>query len=135
MTVTTSVPEAPRGDTRELRALELFRSRGHEIRRTGPHTYLVPSCTGEHLYRVDYAVESCECDDHARRRVNCKHILCVGVLVSKRRAARAKIWAACDGCGRRCRRSELAEVVESLTYHPGDILCGGCAASSDAETL
>ncbi len=131
---TTSVAPATRPDTRETRALELFRSRGDEIRRTGPHTYLVPSCTGEGVYRVDYAVESCECDDHARRRANCKHILCVGVLVSKRRAKRART-SACDGCGRRVRRSELSEVVESLTYHAGDALCPSCAAASDAETL
>ncbi len=131
---TTSVAPATRPDTRELRALELFRSRGHEIRRTGPNTYLVPSSTGEGSYRVDYAEESCGCEDHRRRRTNCLHILAVGILVSKRRAARARS-SACDGCGRRVRRSELAEVVESLTFHAGDVLCPSCAASSDAETL
>ncbi len=97
--IETSVPSAARPDTREARALELFRSRGHEI-----------------------------------RRVNCKHVLVVGILVSKRRAARART-SACDGCGRRVRRSKLAEVVESLTFHAGDVLCPSCAASSDAETL
>jgi hypothetical protein len=33
-------------NTRELRVLALVRARGHEIVRTGPWTYLVPSCTG-----------------------------------------------------------------------------------------
>lgn len=130
--MTIAQPAHP--NTRESRALELFRSRGHEIRRTGPNTYLVPACSGEGSYLVDYADESCDCPDHAHRRANCKHILAVGVLVSKRRAARART-SACDGCGARFARRELAEVVGSLTFHPGDVLCPSCLASSDADTL
>lgn len=130
----TSVAPSRTPDTRESRALELFRSRGHEIRRTGPNTYLVPSATGPGFYDVDYARESCTCPDHEHRGLNCLHVLCVGVLVSKRRAARARS-SACDGCGERFPRRDLAEVVESLTFHPGDVLCPSCAASSDAETL
>ena len=37
-------------DTREERALALYRTRGAEIVRTGPHTYLVPSCSGRGTY-------------------------------------------------------------------------------------
>ncbi len=131
MTLTTSVPSATRLDTRETRALELFRSRGHEIGRVSRDVYLVPSCSGRHRYTVDYAEETCSCPDHRGRRVNCLHILAVGVLVSKRRAARART-SACDGCGRRCRRSELVELVEGehdgLTHFDGELLCPACAA-------
>ena len=134
MAVTTSLPEPARPDTRELRALELFRSRGGEIRRTGPHTYRVPSNTGDGSYVVDYSREACSCPDHEHRGVNCLHILAVGVLVSKRRATRA-LTSACDGCGRRFPLRALSEVVESLTFNIGDLLCPACLASSDAEVL
>ena len=68
MTVTTSVPKAPRPDTRESRALALYRQRGAEIVRTGPHTYLVPSCSGSGTYAVDYEAESCDCPDFTMPR-------------------------------------------------------------------
>ncbi len=86
MTVTTSVPKAPRPDTRESRALALYRTRGAEIVRTGPHTYEVPSCSGRGSYAVDYEAESCDCPD-ARRHpdLNCKHLLAVAVKMAKRR--------------------------------------------------
>ena len=62
MTLTPSLP-----DTRELRAFELFRARGHEIVRTGPWTYLVPSCTGTGSWAVNYKRETCDCPDFERR--------------------------------------------------------------------
>jgi hypothetical protein len=63
----------PNGDTRELRALELYRRRGHEIRHVGEDLYLVPSGTGRGFYSVDYREEACDCPDSLRRRENCKH--------------------------------------------------------------
>ena len=76
---------APRPNTRELRALELYRTRGHEIRHVDQDLYLVPSCTGRGFYSVDYREETCDCPDFLRRGENCKHILAVGVLAAKRR--------------------------------------------------
>ncbi len=79
-----SVAEAPRLDTRELRALDLYRTRGHEIHRFGTGLYRVPSCSGGGYYTVDYLDETCTCPDfRRRRRENCKHILAVGVHVAK----------------------------------------------------
>jgi hypothetical protein len=73
-------------DTRETRALALYRSRAGEIERIGEDLYLVPSCTGEGRYRVDYERETCNCPDSRRHPgLNCKHVLCVGVLRAKRR--------------------------------------------------
>lgn len=95
MTVTTSVPEAPRPDTREKRALALYRERGAEIVRTGPYTYLVPSCSSEAggSYAVDYEVESCDCPDFTLRgRLTgepCKHVYAVGIHRAKRRGQRS----------------------------------------------
>ncbi len=77
-------------NTRELRALELYRTRGHEIRQASPgeDLYLVPSCTGRGFYVVDYREETCDCPDHEITHENCKHILAVGVHVAKRRRPR-----------------------------------------------
>lgn len=81
--------ESPHGsaNSRELRALELYHERGRDIERLTPDVYLVPSCTGEETYRVDYAAESCSCPDHEIRGEVCKHILAVGILRAKRRGA------------------------------------------------
>ena len=43
---TISIAPPPRGGTREVRALRLYEERGAEIVRTGPWTYIVPSCSG-----------------------------------------------------------------------------------------
>ena len=92
---TTTVAHPPTPDTRESRALALYRERGAEIVRTGPHTYLVPSCSGRGSYAVDYEAESCDCPD-ARRHpgLNCKHLLAVAVKRAKRRGASARRLAA-----------------------------------------
>ena len=75
----------PNGNTRELRALELYRRRGHEIRHVDQDLYLVPSCTGRGFYSVDYREETCDCPDHEIRQENCKHILAVGIYHAKHR--------------------------------------------------
>ena len=96
MTVKTTIPKAPRPDTRQSRALALYRTRGAEIVRTGPHTYLVPSCSGGEPYAVDYAEETCECPDFTIPRPGreagapCKHVYAVGILRAKRRGQSAR---------------------------------------------
>ncbi len=87
----TSVAPATRPDTRELRALALYRERGAEIVRTGPWTYLVPSCSGGEPYAVDYKRESCDCADALRHPdLNCKHLLAVAVKRARRRGDSAR---------------------------------------------
>ena len=81
--------------TREQRALRLFEMRGHEIEQAGEAVYWVPSWAGERTYTVRYPVdegeqESCECADHVFRGVNCIHILCCAIRVSKKRAQRRR---------------------------------------------
>jgi hypothetical protein len=73
--------------TRAERALELYNARGRDIERIAPNLYLVPSCSGEGTYRVDYEAETCSCPDHEIRGEVCKHILAVGILRAKRRGA------------------------------------------------
>ncbi len=94
---TTSVAPATRPDSRESRALALHRARGHEIVRTGPHTYEVPSCSGAGTYAVDYERETCDCPDALRYpEHNCKHLLAVAVKRAKRRGATARRLAALE---------------------------------------
>lgn len=62
--------------------------RGAEIVRTGPWTYLVPSCTGTGSWAVNYRRERCDCPDYERRGVPCKHIYAVGIKRAKRRGGR-----------------------------------------------
>ncbi len=90
MTVGSTIPGVPRSDTRGLRALALVQARGHEIVRTAPFTYNVPSCTGEDFYVVRYDKETCECPDATRHpEITCKHVYAVGIHRAKRRGGRA----------------------------------------------
>ncbi len=116
----------PNGDSRELRALELYRTRGHEIRNVGEDLYLVPSCTGRGFYSVDYREETCDCPDFLRRGENCKHILTVGVHVAKRPRHRSHICN--DGwvtIGQIVVDPESGEEVEEFALY----LCRRCVDS------
>ena len=94
---TVTIPRPTTPDTRETRALELYRTRGREIVRTGPFTYEVPSCTGRGTYAVDYARETCDCPDALRHPdLNCKHLLAVAVKRAKRRGDTALRLAALE---------------------------------------
>lgn len=82
----TTIPEAPRGDTREVRALALYRERGAELVRTGPYTHLVPSMSGGEPHAVNYKTERCDCPDMEYRDVLCVHVYTVGIHRAKCRA-------------------------------------------------
>jgi hypothetical protein len=83
-------------NSRAERALELYHERGRDIERISPDVYLVPSCSGEGVYRVDYGAESCSCPDHEIRGEVCKHVLAVGILRAKRRGATLRSLAALE---------------------------------------
>ena len=78
--------------TRELRGLSLYRERGDEIERIWPHTYSVPSCSGETFYVVRLDREVCECPDFERHERPCKHVYAASVAAAKGRA-RTKVGA------------------------------------------
>jgi len=124
----TIAQEAPRLTTPAERALELYRTRGHEIRLAGEDLYLVPSCTGQSFYSVDYREETCDCPDFLRRHENCKHILAVGVLVAKHRH---HSHACNDGwvtVGQIVLDPETGEEVEEYALY----LCRRCAEEARA---
>jgi|SRR5829696_9220854 len=119
----------PNGDTRELRALELYRDRGHEIRHVDQDLYLVPSCTGRGFYSVDYREETCDCPDHEIRGENCKHILAVGIYHAKHRHSEATPHACNDGwitLGQIVVDPETGDETEEYALY----LCGRCAERS-----
>ncbi len=73
-------------NSRELRALELYRTRGRDIQQIAPGVYRVPSQDGSRSYDVLYGdLEECPCPDHQHRGVNCVHILVVGIYHAKHR--------------------------------------------------
>ncbi len=78
-------------DARALRALALYRERGAEIERTGPHTYLVPSCSGTGTWAVNYRRETCDCPDAlSNPDLSCKHVYAVGIHRAKRHGGSAR---------------------------------------------
>ncbi len=84
---TTTILEAPRGDTREVRALRLYRERRQDIVLIDRDTYEVPSQDGTRVYEVVYGgeVETCTCPDFVYRNLSCVHLLAVGACRAKRR--------------------------------------------------
>ncbi len=77
-------------DTREKRALALYRERRHEIERIAPDVYVVPACSARGgYYKVDYEAETCTCPDaEFHPEHSCKHVLVVGILRAKHRRPR-----------------------------------------------
>ena len=84
-TITVAHPPTP--DTRELRALALYRERRQDIVLIDRDTYEVPSQDGTRVYEVVYGgeVEICTCPDFVYRGVACIHLLAVGACRARRR--------------------------------------------------
>ena len=86
-TTKDSAPAHP--STRELRGLRLHQEHADEIERILPHTYSVPSCSGETTYTVRLAPRvHCDCPDFERRGEPCKHVFAATVAASKIRGRR-----------------------------------------------
>ncbi len=83
----TSLTEGRHPDTRESRALALYRTRQQDIVLIGRDTYEVPSQDGTRVYEVVYGgeVETCTCPDFVYRNVSCGHLLAVGACRARRR--------------------------------------------------
>ena len=127
--------------TRELRALELYRTRGHEITQIAAGVFRVPSQDGERSYDVLYGErEECPCPDHQYRHVSCVHLLLVGIAHAKRRFTTVRTISAagdpfvhaatlaaalaaeeCAECG-----VSVAGADEGVVALNGEVLCHGC---------
>ena len=84
---TISLPNATTTDTRQSRALALYRERRQDIVVIGRDRYEVPSQDGTRVYEVVYGgeVETCTCPDFVYRNVSCVHLLALGACRAKRR--------------------------------------------------
>ena len=83
----TTIPAPRPTDTRQSRALALYRTRRPDIVLIGRDTYEVPSQDGTRVYEVVYGgeVETCTCPDFVYRNLACVHLLAVGACRAKRR--------------------------------------------------
>jgi len=119
----TSVQQPEQQSTRELRGLALYKEHGDEIEFENG-AWLIPSqsaLTSVYEVVLGRRGESCECKDFEFRGGQCIHVYAAVIARSK--------TAACSGCRRRIRHRDLIEVTEdheSLTWFPGDQLCGPC---------
>ena len=80
--------------TRAERAIALYNERGHEIRKVGPQTYLVPGCSAD-SYTVDLFAETCNCPDYEHRCAEedgllCKHLYAAVIYREKVERARLR---------------------------------------------
>ncbi len=84
---TISLPNATTTDTRQSRALALYRERRQDIVVIGRDRYEVPSQDGTRVYEVVYGgeVETCTCPDFVYRNLSCVHLLAVGACRARRR--------------------------------------------------
>jgi hypothetical protein len=132
---TKRIPRAPRATTTEHPPQEIRRSRGiaiatnrlKEIKQLSPGCYSVPASKSSEAYVVTVRpVEACSCEDSLRTGNRCKHRHAVLHMLRKS--------GVCEGCGVRHWNEYLFEVVDSLTFFEGDMICSGCAAGTASET-
>ncbi len=133
---TKRIPRAPRATTTEHPPDEARHSRGvaiatnhlREIKQLAPGTYSVPASKASEAYVVTVRpVEACSCPDSLFSGHRCKHRHAVLHMLRKS--------GVCEGCGVRHWNEYLREVVDSLTFFEGDMICGGCAADTASETV
>ena len=122
MTVDTTIPAPTGGDTRETRALALYRAHRRQIVLIDRDTYECPSQDGTRVYKVTYghdAVESCDCPDSTYRHVACIHLYAVALCRARRRGDTARRLAAMEDRARNEmlspeERGELLDTVARL---------------------
>jgi hypothetical protein len=100
------------------RGLALAQEYFEEITRVSPWIWSVPSATGAGIYACNLKTGECSCEDRTPAGEADKH-----VVAAKYKKAKT---ATCSGCSERLRHRDLVEVVESLTYFEGDLLCPEC---------
>ena len=81
------------GTKRCDRGINLYWQHRDSIERTGPSSYLDPSCSSNEMYRVDLELQYCSCPDHQKAKelgVRCKHLVAATIYRAKGRAARKR---------------------------------------------
>ena len=74
------------GTTRCERGIALYWQHRDHIERTGPSSYLVPSCSSNERYSVELSLGYCSCPDRERAKllnVSCKHVVAATIHHAK----------------------------------------------------
>ncbi len=87
------------------------------------------------VYTVEADTFRCDCPDSRRRHAVCKHGIAAYILErALRRSSPSMVsGGGCAGCS--ASGVELFEVVDSLTFFAGDLVCRTCADSTASETV
>ncbi|MGH3086280.1 MAG: hypothetical protein ACRDSJ_03040 [Rubrobacteraceae bacterium] len=121
----------------------------------GSRSFTVRSCSKlRKVYSVEAGSFRCDCPDARRRHAACKHGIAAYVLEralptgdtrrpSDPTGANIKVKApegalpgpGCAGCSEAKPGVELFEVLDSLTFFAGDLVCRDCADSTASETV
>lgn len=83
----------PQATSRVQRGVALYWRYRESTERTGPSSYLVPSCSGEGHYSVELGLQYCSCPDHQKAKEldeRCKHVIAATIYRAKSRAARKR---------------------------------------------
>ncbi len=127
-TTCTTTTEHPPQEIRRSRGAAIAASRLREIKQLSPGCYSVPASKSSEAYVVTVKpVEACSCPDSLYSGHHCKHRHAVLHMLRKS--------GVCEGCGVRHWNGDLREVVDSLTFFEGDMICSGCADGTASETL
>ncbi len=101
------------------------------VRADGSRSFVVRSGAKlRRAYTVEGSAFRCDCPNHRRRHAACKHGIACYIL---HRALRRPSPSTCAGCA--ASGVELFEVVDSLTFFEGDLVCRECADDTASETV
>ncbi len=103
----------------------------------GSRSFTVRGCSKlRKAYTVSGSGFECDCPDFRRRHAACKHGIAAYILERALRRPSDSTGmdspAGCAGCA--APGVELFEVLDSLTFFEGDLVCRGCADSTASET-
>ncbi len=108
----------------------------------GSRSFTVRSCSklakgaSRKVYTVEAGTFRCDCPDSRRRHSACKHGIAAYIL--ERALRRPSVSTGVDTPGSGCAGCsasgvELFEVVDSLAFFAGDLVCRGCADITASE--
>ncbi len=104
----------------------------------GSRSYTVRSCSKlRRAYTVRGSGFECDCPDARRRHAACKHGIAAYILERALRrpsdsTGDLRFGGGCCGCSEP--REDLFEVLDSLTFFAGDLVCRECADGTASET-
>lgn len=98
----------------------------------GSRSYTVQSTAKlRRRYTISDSGFECDCPDSKKRHAACKHGIACYIL--ERALRRPSLPSTCAGCS--ASGVELFEVLDSLTFFEGDMICSGCRDDTASEVV